>query len=68
MGQQVENTAVDTMILNVLATDDDQTGTSNAAVTYSILEGDTNVFRIDSDTGEIFNRIMLVSDLKFCCR
>ena len=67
--EQQENTAAfpdpDSVITVVEATDRDQTDTPNAEIEYSIIGGDTTTFGVDPVTGEIFNRVILVSfDLK----
>ena len=46
-------------MVTVTATDDDQG--SNALVTYSLVGGDINQFRINPNTGAVTNAVMLVS-------
>jgi len=60
-GELLENVAPGTVVLTVMATDADQTGTENAIVTYSLVGGHTTVFGIDSNTGAITNLVALVS-------
>ena len=59
VGQQLENTAPGATVLTVTATDDDQG--SNAVITYSLVGGATDQFRINPSTGAITNAVMLVS-------
>lgn len=60
-GSQDENTEVGTSILSVLARDNDQTGSTNALVEYSLISGDVDYFSVDPLSGVISNQLVLVS-------
>lgn len=60
-GNQDENTEVGTSILSVLARDNDQTGSTNALVEYSLFRGDVDYFSVDPLSGVISNKLVLVS-------
>ena len=48
----IDNLAVNDVVTTLLAKDVD--AATNAQVTYSIKNGDTNLFRLDSNTGQLF--------------
>ena len=47
--------------MSVSARDDDQTGSVNAQVLYSLIDGDVDYFSIDPQLGDISNQVVLVS-------
>ncbi len=63
-GLQEEGVAVGSPIVTVVATDADQTGTTNAEVLFSLIGGAVNYFTITPgstpNTGVISNNIVLV--------
>ena len=46
----------------MLARDNDQTGSVNAQVEYSLIDGDVEYFSVDPMSGEISNQVVLVSN------
>ena len=59
-GSLDEGVSVGNSILTVIAEDDDQTGSVNAQVEYSLIDGDINYFSVHPTSGVISNTVVLV--------